>query len=322
MERPTAQLLSGALRKGKGLLCSVDDKGVFTCSKIREIELDVLNVGHECLDTHFAFFFFGDRNGGGGAFRLVGLLIDLFTPIPEVAEDTDHETFILNFEEQIVDDGELISWNFWICGTCREAEEQCSDEQGFFHWTKCYDEFSIAVLNLLSMKADCKTSQAVVSTPLGMIRVEDKAGLITAVKFTDETVIQDPSTAVLTEAVRQLEEYFEGRRVDFDLPLAITGTPFRQRCWRSLLQIPYGETRSYAEQAESVGGKRFARAVGQANHHNPYTIVIPCHRVVSSDGQLGGYAGGLSTKQWLLDHERSKSLKGSSRVAANMADSI
>jgi len=99
---------------------------------------------------------------------------------------------------------------------------------------------------------------------------------------------------------RQLEEYFDGQRREFDVPLDLRGTEFRKRCWRELLRIPYGETRSYAEIARAVGCSNGFRAVGQANHYNPIAIVVPCHRVLASNRKLGGYGGGLNVKGLLL----------------------
>lgn len=106
--------------------------------------------------------------------------------------------------------------------------------------------------------------------------------------------------APLLDAVRQLEEYFAGRRRQFDLPLALDGTPFQREVWLSLADIPYGETISYAELARMVGRPQAFRAVGQANGANPVPIVLPCHRVVASGGGIGGYGGGLDLKRELL----------------------
>ncbi len=103
---------------------------------------------------------------------------------------------------------------------------------------------------------------------------------------------------------RQLEEYFAGERRRFTVPLDLRGTDFQMRCWLALLGIPYGETRTYAEQARAVGNPKAFRAVGMANHDNPVAIIVPCHRVIASDGTLGGYGGGLPLKQQLLDLER------------------
>lgn len=99
---------------------------------------------------------------------------------------------------------------------------------------------------------------------------------------------------------RQLDEYFAGRRRSFDLDLDLRGTEFRKRCWRELLKIPYGETRSYAEIARAVGNPNGFRAVGQANHYNPIAIIVPCHRVLAGGCKLGGYGGGLPVKAFLL----------------------
>lgn len=103
--------------------------------------------------------------------------------------------------------------------------------------------------------------------------------------------------------IAQLEEYFSGHRREFAFPLDLQGTPFQMRCWSQLLSIPYGETRSYAQLARAADCAKGFRAVGQANHRNPIPIVVPCHRVLSSDGTLGGYGGGLNVKRKLLQLE-------------------
>jgi len=102
---------------------------------------------------------------------------------------------------------------------------------------------------------------------------------------------------------RQLEEYFAGRRRQFNLPLDLRGTDFQKRCWRALLKIPYGETRSYADIARAIGKPSAVRAVGLANGQNPIAIIVPCHRVIGSDGSLTGYGGGLENKRRLLELE-------------------
>lgn len=108
------------------------------------------------------------------------------------------------------------------------------------------------------------------------------------------------SAAMLEPYRRELEEYFAGRLRRFTLPLDLRGTAFQKRCWQALLEIPYGEVRTYAEIARTVGHPRAFRAVGGANHDNPIAIVVPCHRVIASDGTLGGYGGGLPLKEKLL----------------------
>ena len=108
----------------------------------------------------------------------------------------------------------------------------------------------------------------------------------------------------VAEAVRQLREYFAGRRQEFDLPLATEGTAFQRSVWRKLQEIPYGETISYGELAKRVGNPKASRAVGSANGKNPIPIVIPCHRVIAGDGGLGGFGGGLTVKEKLLALEK------------------
>ena len=118
----------------------------------------------------------------------------------------------------------------------------------------------------------------------------------------DELV--EGTTPVLDEAISQLEEYFAGTRREFDLPLDPAGTEFQQSAWMVLRTIPYGQTISYGQQAEQLGDPNKARAVGAANGKNPLSIVVPCHRVVGSNGHLTGFAAGIDVKSWLLDHER------------------
>jgi len=103
--------------------------------------------------------------------------------------------------------------------------------------------------------------------------------------------------------VRQLNEYFASRRREFTFPIDLRGTPFQLQCWRALLEIPYGETRTYADLARVVGRPKAYRAVGMANNRNPIAIVVPCHRVIASDGTLCGYGGGLDVKRRLLELE-------------------
>ena len=118
----------------------------------------------------------------------------------------------------------------------------------------------------------------------------------------DEAVRRDDHP-ILRETARQLEAYFARELCDFDLPLAMRGTPFQIQVWRALQQIPYGETRTYGQQARLIGKPDAVRAVGAANGSNPIPIVVPCHRVIGSNGKLTGFGGGLPLKRWLLDLE-------------------
>jgi methylated-DNA-[protein]-cysteine S-methyltransferase len=116
--------------------------------------------------------------------------------------------------------------------------------------------------------------------------------------------LPDEGCAVLDEAAAQLDSYFAGERLDFDLPLDLDGTDFQRQCWRALASIPYGQTVSYGEQARRLGlGPDAARAVGAANGQNPLPLVLPCHRVIGADGSLTGFGGGLHLKRFLLEHE-------------------
>jgi O-6-methylguanine DNA methyltransferase len=109
---------------------------------------------------------------------------------------------------------------------------------------------------------------------------------------------------LLTRLGNELEEYFEGRRKVFEVPFRFTGTEFQERVWKALLTIPYGKTRSYLDIAKTLGDPKAVRAVGAANGSNPISIIVPCHRVIGSNGSIVGYGGGLDRKVWLLAHER------------------
>jgi len=113
----------------------------------------------------------------------------------------------------------------------------------------------------------------------------------------------DPDDRYFAEIVRQLGEYFAGTRTEFTVPIAPAGTPFQRAVWHELTTIGYGQTRTYAQIARTLGGPQLIRAVGAANARNPISIIVPCHRVIGSDGSLTGYAGGLHRKQFLLDLE-------------------
>jgi methylated-DNA-[protein]-cysteine S-methyltransferase len=114
---------------------------------------------------------------------------------------------------------------------------------------------------------------------------------------------EDPRDPVLRACAAQLSEYFAGCRQEFELALSLTGTPFQKVAWRALQRIPFGQTRSYGEQARAIARPQAFRAVGGANHRNPIAIIVPCHRVIGSDGSLTGYGGGEPLKRWLLEHE-------------------
>ncbi len=145
---------------------------------------------------------------------------------------------------------------------------------------------------------------AILKTPIGALAVSGSEAGVSEIRFLDEPA--PPSDAIppeLAEGVRQLTEYFAGQRREFTFELAPRGTPFERRVWAHVLEIPFGETRTYMQIAEALGDPKAIRAVGRANGRNPLPIVVPCHRVIGSGGDLVGYAGGLWRKEWLLTHE-------------------
>lgn len=150
-------------------------------------------------------------------------------------------------------------------------------------------------------------------TPIGTLRLVGDQDSVDRIELPNRAAESpDPAwapsngalPAALQEAKRQLGEYFDGTRQDFDLPLRAGGTEFQRRVWNELRRIPFGETISYGELAARIGKPTASRAVGAANGRNPLPVVVPCHRVIGHDGKLGGYGGGLPTKQRLLDLER------------------
>ena len=143
-----------------------------------------------------------------------------------------------------------------------------------------------------------------IDTPLGIAEIKGDANGISSVSVlnnyeTVSPVIHDE----LQDCAFQLQEYFKGERTSFSLKLNPQGTDFQQRVWNELLNIPFGNTMSYLQLSQQLGDVKAIRAVASANGRNPLWIIVPCHRVIGSDGSLRGYAGGLSRKQWLLEHE-------------------
>jgi methylated-DNA-[protein]-cysteine S-methyltransferase len=144
---------------------------------------------------------------------------------------------------------------------------------------------------------------ACIKTPLGIATVIGDENGISVISVADEGEVSVLIPASFSAVVSQLKEYFEGNRTDFDLKLNPEGTEFQKKVWKGLLEIPYGKTRSYMELSKKLGDVKAIRAVASANGKNPLWIVVPCHRVIGTDGSLTGYAGGLWRKKWLLEHE-------------------
>ena len=141
-------------------------------------------------------------------------------------------------------------------------------------------------------------------SPIGWMELKGDTNYITHLNFIDSppSAKRMPSK-LLKKALEQLHAYFSGDLHQFSLPLSPEGTDFRKTVWNALQEIPYGKTASYGDIAQNIDNKKAVRAVGGANHNNPVSIIIPCHRVIGSNGKLTGYAGGLERKEWLLNHE-------------------
>ena len=142
-----------------------------------------------------------------------------------------------------------------------------------------------------------------IQTPLGIATIKGDENGIAAIAIADEGVVSAVIPSVLQDAVTQLQDYFDGQRTHFDFKMNPKGTEFQQKVWKGLCKIPFGKTMSYLELAKQLGDVKAIRAVASANGKNPLWIVVPCHRVIGTDGSLTGYAGGLWRKKWLLEHE-------------------
>jgi len=152
-------------------------------------------------------------------------------------------------------------------------------------------------------------------SPVGLLEIKGNADAVTSILFWKEKQKdEDFIPEVLKACAAQVEEYFKGRRKIFDVPLHFEGTDFQKKVWNELLKIPFGETISYLELALKMGNEKMIRAVGGANGRNPISVIVPCHRVIGSDGKLVGYGGGLWRKEWLLNHENKYSNKNTGQL--------
>ena len=144
------------------------------------------------------------------------------------------------------------------------------------------------------------------NTPIGIISITDNGKCIIAIDFgkTVSEGIEIKETDIIKETYKQLNEYFNGKRKEFNIPLEMEGTDFQKSVWNALRNIPYGETCSYKDIAAMIGNEKASRAVGMANNKNPIPIIVPCHRVIGANGKLVGYGGGLELKTKLLDIEK------------------
>jgi len=155
-------------------------------------------------------------------------------------------------------------------------------------------------------------------TPIGMLGIEEEDGAVTALYLKEECLSegcadenqenQISESVLLRKVSAQLTEYFEGRRKEFDIPINPQGTEFQKKVWKTLCDIPYGETRTYGDIAVQIGNSKATRAVGGANNKNPIMLLIPCHRVIGADGSLTGFGCGLNVKECLLNLEKNGSM--------------
>lgn len=145
---------------------------------------------------------------------------------------------------------------------------------------------------------------AVYHSPFGDMELDYEEDAVTALKMAAKKAVGEAPEGLALAVFQELDEYFQGKRKTFDIPLRTHGTPFQEKVWAALQEIPYGETRSYKDIAEAIGHPKAYRAVGMANNANPLFIIIPCHRVIGADGSLTGYGGGLPMKKALLSLEK------------------
>lgn len=143
----------------------------------------------------------------------------------------------------------------------------------------------------------------IISSPLGNIYISTQDDSISELRFTTEEVSAEPLNSLLLEAKKQLDDYFSGKRKTFNLPVLLSGTPFQYQVWSAVNKIPFGETTSYLKLSQALGNPGAIRAAGAAIGANPILVIIPCHRVIGTNGQLTGYAGGLDRKEKLLELE-------------------
>ena len=141
------------------------------------------------------------------------------------------------------------------------------------------------------------------SSPVGVLKIQCSKEQVVLIHFVEEIGLEDDQTQLLKKTTVQLDEYFSGRRKDFDLPLGQKGSGFQENVWNHLVKIPFGKTISYLQLSKQIGDVKAIRAIASANGRNNLAIVVPCHRVIGSDAKLVGYAGGLWRKKWLLEHE-------------------
>lgn len=164
----------------------------------------------------------------------------------------------------------------------------------------------VTVVDAVLHPSDAAQSFVYCKSPIGLLEIGAAPAAVTSVSFVEKQRREPAGTPLLNEAVSQVSAYFQGTLRTFDLPIALNGTEFQCAVWRQLLKIGYGRTAAYRDIAAGIGRPTAVRAVGGANGRNPLTLIVPCHRIIGSDGSLTGYGSGLWRKRWLLAHESTK----------------
>lgn len=147
-----------------------------------------------------------------------------------------------------------------------------------------------------------KTFTQFYQSPIGILEIKATEQVVQSILFVDKTAKEQPNS-ITKLTVKQLKSYFDGKLQTFDLPLGAQGTEFQKNVWKALCSVKFGKTATYRDIANKISNPKAVRAVGAANGRNPLTIVVPCHRIIGSDGSLTGYASGVDRKRWLLEHE-------------------
>lgn len=162
----------------------------------------------------------------------------------------------------------------------------------------------MAFANFKIMEEEMSIYYGYYDSPIGLIEIKTNDEKLIALDFVAEMKETLGSVEILNKTIKQLDEYFNGERKQFDIPYELNGTEFQKKSWDALTKIPYAQTWSYENQAIYIGNIKATRAVGNANSKNPIGIIVPCHRVIGKNNKLTGYAGGLDKKEWLLNHEK------------------
>ena len=193
------------------------------------------------------------------------------------------------------------------CSTCKKAKKWLEDnniefeDRNIVEHTPTIEELT----KWIKRKDYLMKKRYIYNTIIGPIEIIEEDGYIINLGFNQNSNAEVQETVLIKETYKQITQYLQGNRKEFNIPIKMKGTDFQKSVWTELTKIPYGETRTYKQIAENVGNPKACRAVGMANHNNPIAIIVPCHRVIGANNKLVGYAGGLDIKGKLLEIEKS-----------------